>query len=450
MAALDILYFALGVVLLPPVALGVFIASRKVIGGQRGAILVLAFAAIVLVDLVFRQREYSDKSLDLQVLLKFGSWAALCLLGLTRIHTYIRVVSVSGSALCWIIFLMWCSVSSVYSPNPLYSAAASFSLLAIYFGFFGIQLSCSEDDLVATAFCALAVITTLSLIVYFVFPELGRMKEWEGSSQVIGSRLSGVAGNPNSVGRIAALVVLFATVHWKKLTVRFGGPLCTLGVVVGLGALVLSQSRTAMLALLVLVLYNRKIPKAALVLAMVIVGVVLAAAPFITLEKHFPLDLVTRSKSINELTSLTNRSAIWSIVLALIDEHFWMGWGYASGIFVIPKYILFVGQIAPHAHNIALQLWFTTGLIGLGLGSIAIFLSVWDAYSVGDRFALSMLYFALLDGVTEASAFGGIANITTVVLFWAVTLGHVRAIKVHREDNRLTMYREGNRLTVPR
>ena len=80
-----------------PVA-GVAIAFLlRVLSGNRLATLILFVLTLIMLAAVFRVREYEDKSIDFQIVLKLGSWALLAGVIVARFRTHFAIY-LSGSA----------------------------------------------------------------------------------------------------------------------------------------------------------------------------------------------------------------------------------------------------------------------------------------------------------------------------------------------------------------
>jgi O-antigen ligase len=119
----------------------------------------------------------------------------------------------------------------------------------------------------------------------------------------------------------------------------------------------------------------------------------------------------------------------------------WMGYGYASSVFVLPQYASEIGFTTSHAHNLMLQLLLTTGWIGVILFTLAIMGVALRAIVYRDRVAFAMTAFVLLNGITESSGFTTLANICTLAFAIAVTLppttyaqGSAHGEETHEDD----------------
>ena len=134
------------------------------------------------------------------------------------------------------------------------------------------------------------------------------------------------------------------------------------------------------------------------------------------------MKMVSRSGSVGEITSFTGRTEIWHAVLQLSAAEPWMGYGYASSVFVLPQHASQVGFATSHAHNLILQLLLTTGVIGVILFVLSVVSLMARAASQRDRTVFAMLLFVLFNGITESSGFTTLANICTIAFAIAVTM----------------------------
>jgi hypothetical protein len=230
-----------------------------------------------------------------------------------------------------------------------------------------------DDAIVVTLVAALMLVAVVSLIVYIFFPSLGRLQEWEGDVLVLGSRLSGVAGHPNVIGRISGLCVILVVIHWRDLRQLLGRTILSFGTASSFLALVLSQSRTAMaivIALLGLHFAFRKRYLPFLMISGAVAATVLAT--FVSNDVDQFLSLLARSGDPTEIETGASRVQVWATIIKLAQSKFWTGWGYASTGFILPAYSEYVGFPVSHAHNLWLELWFATGMIGVTLFSVAL------------------------------------------------------------------------------
>jgi exopolysaccharide production protein ExoQ len=244
-----------------------------------------------------------------------------------------------------------------------------------------------------------------SFVVALVLPDIGRIPELRGESW------AGVFIHKNSLGRFALLgVLVFA---WLFSTRRRGRSVWGLAVLLSLLLLYESDSRSAQILLLALVLWLgmlglarrlRRVWPAYLAAVVLIIGGVSAS-------------LVANMDTIVQLTgrdlTLTGRVPLWGIVLGYIQERPFLGYGFGS-FWLEETYGIAVSGLAgwsvPHAHNGFLDLWLDLGAVGLGLGLLFLFASLYHWWRIYMRtgssealFWLTIWAFLLLYNFTESN-----------------------------------------------
>lgn len=414
--------------LLAVVAAPMIIAAATIawgaVRGNRAATLVLIALAVFLIDIVFRVREYQDKDVDFQVVLKLALWGMIGLVAVVNMRHWLGGV-LKASNIPWIMFFSWLLFTATVSPQPAYSAVAAFSLCA-YAVFCAYIFAVFEDvEIFGAMVAAIVGFCVVSIILYFVVPEFGRYVYWLNEQRYVSSRLAGVAGSANNMGRFAAFGLLLLGLYAREF-MSYSRLLTIVGGAIMAAALVMTNSRTsmAMLAAILFAVYvlnwrRLYIAVFGLSAALVSLAMVLPAGDDV-------LKLISRSGSLEEVTSMTGRTDIWYAVLKLAEAQPLTGYGYASSIFVLPEHEREVGFLTSHAHNLILQLLLTTGWIGVTLFALSVTCVALRAAVFGDRVVLALLSFVLLNGVTESSGFTTLANICTLAFVAAVSLPPLR------------------------
>ncbi len=409
------LLLPLGVISVMACAYGVM----AVAAGRAWAAMTLLFVTIFLLDTIFRARAYSDKSIDFQIILKAGSWAALFLFSLLHFHRYAGALF-RLPHLLWLLFFCWMLATTPASPNPTYTAVAVFSVVALYLACLALHADYDREMVLAVILASSLLVVVLSLLAYVAIPSFGRLEEWQGGAQVQGHRLSGITGTPNGIGIISAWCALVIAIHWHTLRRYLHSSILFFGGMTALLTLALSQSRTAMAVLLVLTgitfTLRRRYTPYLLISGAIVVTII---AIFAISDSDLLVKLLSRSGNVMEIETGTGRAQIWALVIKLAQANFWTGQGYASTVFILPDYSDYMSHAPPHAHNMWLQLWLTTGMIGVILFSLAFVSQTIRAILDNDAVSITFLAFVMLDGITEPSAFAGVAHLSTVVLLIA-------------------------------
>ena len=390
--------------------------------GDRVAVWIGCFVVVFMVESIFRIRQYSDKSIDLQIMLKVVSWCYAFLFAVPRIPRYIGTLT-SAPRIFWALLLAWALYTTSYSPNPGYCAIAAFSVTAFLLYFMSLESESDGLAVVLTVASAITAVAFVSLIVYIAVPQLGRMSEWQSGAYVPGQRLSGIVGSPNAMGEIAALGLVLMGMKWHEIRRRLGRLLPSLFVLVCAVALIMSNSRTSMLSVLAILGAHRMMRLRYLPwIALLAIGTIVFVLVLVPYSEQVMIAL-SRSGDATEIETATARTQIWDTVIKLAQTKFWTGWGYASSVFVLPSYAAYMGQSPPHAHNIVLQLWLTTGAIGVTLFVVAFLDQVLYAALRRDGLCVALLGFVIFNGLSESGAFTGIANMSTIALVMAIARG---------------------------
>ena len=403
---------------IPLLIIPLFFLARSLSGEKLPTLLFLVIA-VFLLEAVFRVRAYDEKVVDFQILIKVASWLTLITLAFTNLGQVIKAVT-STACLPWTVFFLYLLITSLWAPNHLHSAVAAISVISFYFLFASLRDRVDPDDVLLAILAGITLLALASIVIYFVNPNFGRMHVWAGAQQVLSSRLSGLAGHPNTIGRLCCFGILLCVSQWQNLRRLWW--LAPWLVISLLGiTLILSNSRTSIsIVAILLVVYTlfrvRYLPYLLLLVATCMLTLLL-------LEPYAEqvMQLLSRSGKAEEIATGTSRTHIWAVVEMLIAQKPIFGWGYGSSVFIMPQYERFMGHAAPHAHNIFLQLWLTTGLTGLLLFLTALASRFLIAIWYHERFVVILLLFVVLNGLSESSAFGGVANITTIALCFAAT-----------------------------
>jgi O-antigen ligase len=187
--------------------------------------------------------------------------------------------------------------------------------------------------------------------------------------------------------------------------------------------MVLSQSRTSILALAIALLVVLSIRRPTRVL---IAGVVVALAALVIalldIDVADVAALISRTGHASEIATLTGRTDIWGFYIAEILKEPFLGYGYGSSKYLMPLlYRTAWGWTTTHAHNMWIQVAFTTGIIGLALLMLVIYSQFRGWTRTRDHITLGVLAFMLVRGLAEAGQTGAGAPGLLVVI-WTVWL----------------------------
>ena len=228
-----------------------------------------------------------------------------------------------------------------------------------------------------------------------------------------GDALRGIYNQKNVLGRIMALgavVFFFARANGVYRWLKFGA----LGL--SLALLWFSDAKTALVILLVLSIlfpFYRALREAyTLAVPIVIAGVLAGGSVLIWLANNSTVMFAALGRD----TTLTGRTELWPIVLEMIAERPWLGYGYnafwlgweGKSSQVWMTLTPFVANFRPtHAHNGVLDLWLDLGFLGVLVFALVFVLTFGRAVrligSTGARegvWPLTYLTFMLLSGIT--------------------------------------------------
>lgn len=389
--------------------------------GERWAY-VLALAVLIFVtDSSFRARDWQDKSLDWQVLLKGMVWLGCGLAGMLRLPRTGWMLS-SPPVLFTLFFLTWLLASALWSPLPLYTvqSAVAFAWLFL-FGLAAAQVLDETQLLKAVALgTGLVVLPSLALAPF----AMGIAPPSPGSTGEA-DRLRGFTDHPIPMAEVSALF----TFACAALIGRVRGGAARTGLVAlvaaGIATVLLTQSRIPPLSMLAAAFafaaYRRGGWLLMLPALTVFVALVLVLESLGGFARVLPpglLELVARSGESSEILTLSGRLVIWPYVLDRIAEAPLVGHGHATGMVLFES---FTRWKITHAHNLYLQALLYVGIVGFGLLLAALLCQFRVFLRRPSPVRDILVLFTLLKGVTEQSILSNMPSGS--VALWMVTVG---------------------------
>jgi len=410
-----LMFFGLGYILNPPAWTGAFFMA------------LLYFAQ----DFTLRQGLVGGGGVDLQSIVKGGIAALLMSYGL--FNGFKRC----GHHVVLMLFLayaLFAAGSASYSSARALGIGSGIALLGIAFATARAatltqkDLSQYWDALYITA----VVVCLTSFALLATVPLMARDLADPGAY-----RMRGITGSANSLGPIMAAgaimglgVIRRQTVAWKKNMHR-------LFWVAMVAALVLTNSRSSWLGLVLGLSICAVLARRQSILTIVLllfgasVGMAVLLLPSLTKEvMTLFVELFSRSGNVQELTSFTGRSDIWAACWKLIVAKPMLGYGLGSVRIEIPKVFWDSwGNTAATAHNFVLESMISVGLVGtslllmvvlgttVGLARMVSQNSVFNDERQGDLAlcALRCMMMLLIHAMVER-AFAGMAAPSTVLL----------------------------------
>jgi O-antigen ligase len=401
-------------VLLP--AVGLWLVARA--GATGGTPLVLMVVAIVVLSDT-TARGYAS-GIDAQSVIKFGIWTAGLLLLFWRWPVVAAALRQPPTA-ALLLLSVWAMLTAVYSVTPFYTFGAGLSFVGICVTAYCFAADASPRRGLMVVTCSLMAALALSLLLYVLVPSQVMTAHENGRSM----RLSGVFGSPNNLGVAAALALLMVFLLCRQLGAGAALVLALLGLVISGACLMLSGSRTAIFSMLagiaVVVFTRRPLLAVSVITLLFCAGLLFVLAPD---AREAMLALVAREGSTREVTTFTGRTDIWRHVWSLIERAPVLGYGFASTKVVIPAgFAGAFGWTTHSAHNMLLQSWVATGLVGLSLLLVAFATLVRAHFTRPHPVRDAVTAFVLVQGLMESSVAGPTINMVVFIFLWATALG---------------------------
>jgi len=408
------------------------------------ALIVLAFG---LMESTLRKGGIGGSRFDSQSLVKGAVWTIVMLYA--GIHGARRALS--GPLLTALLaYCLFAFGSAFYSNVFALGVGSGIALLAI--AFYAAHISAWPSERVhrlwRALFGALALMSILSVVTYFVLPGWARDFKSAGAG-----RLAGITGSGNSLGSLAAIGVVIGVYAVRTASSRNQAFMRALLIVIVAIALSLSRSRSSVIGLaaaFIVVFALRSL------LTSLLFGGLAAVATWLLLQPqwlHTTMAAVSsglaRTGRVAEITSVTGRTQIWAALLPASLASPWIGYGLGSPRLVVAEaYVSRWGERYESAHNWLLESVISVGVVGTGLLILFLVLLAWHLWRLRHRMQLlgpardradlfllvcmqRCFVLVLFRGLTE-KGFAGMASPDTVVL--AIIAGAVIAISKATED----------------
>lgn len=293
-------------------------------------------------------------------------------------------------------YVAFTAMAAAQSPSP---AQAGYRFLELAVGALVVVAVCSlEGDIVSGA---REVVSTVVRMLFgilvmvwaeaIVHPSVGFVRVPTAAFRY---ELQGVfpSFSPNTVGTMGAVVALFgltaATSRRRPLTVF------------GLVTLAVSQERTGVVAVAVVVALLALVRRRALLTAYV-GGFALVLVAFIGKLGAFTGtagSAFRRGENANVFSSLSGRTEYWSAAHKLINERPWLGWGVNVGS---RRVLVSLGsEYTSNIHGAWVEALLGVGVIGASLLGLSLVLGIRAAFHDRRMFALTVLVFFAIRSTT--------------------------------------------------
>lgn len=347
--------------------------------------------------------------LDLQVIVRLavlGLFSLMALPFLARFFVLCKQMPIAFH-LVYLVYLCLVSINpetvNFYSFYALATHIAMFMIIVTMVDRFGM------NNVIYYYFLGVAIFCVFCLYYYYAVPGIGRYIYWQDGEIYVSTRLKGISGHPNTLGFMTA-AALISFFHLCLIRYPLQKILSFFAFFIILACLILTNSRSSILGTIVAcglyaVIYYRAITFTAPILSALIILFIFVFEYF---KEHIfsLLGMFSRSGNIEEITSMTGRSAIWDQMFQLIEMRPFFGWGHATLEEVLVANADKIGFAVGQAHNLYLQVLFVGGFVGLlifliSIGSL-IFLGVVKGIYSRAPFELCIVVYTLLGGVTES------------------------------------------------
>ena len=239
----------------------------------------------------------------------------------------------------------------------------------------------------------------------------------------IDMRLRGLFGNPNGLGIFLFLVFVFFFIVNKIWPDLFQRKEKFILYILLFYTLFLTNSRTAILSIFILLLFTRLYRLSPylgfLVLVVAGVGIELIFMNMVKIVQAVGLDEYFRLHTLEEGSG---RFVAWNFAWFKIQDFFFIGGSFGNDEYIMRQNYAFLTQLGHQGgvHNSYLTLWFDVGLVGIVLYFVNFF-KIFLKAAQNFKYAFPVL-FSVLFCITYESWLAGSLNPFTIILFSSLTL----------------------------
>ena len=302
----------------------------------------------------FRTRSVGEVGLDPQNAMKPLFWCVMlgvAILNIKRLKPFAQ----DPVLLCFGLYCLIALMSASYSYVPVVTVTGTIGIIAYLLFACLLAATLPEQKIYRVVLWSLSVFLLVNIVSAILLPDVAFVKVESGAI-----RFQGISGHPNQLSRISAVYIILVLgaayrgyvrrIHWISLAAMAAG------------IILLTQSRTALLALILAGLML--LPRRLLLPLMVVVGVV-GGAILLSGESAAILGLIGRGGDVQEAESMSGRTDLWEFAWSLIREQPILGFGYNS--FEAYGWTRWTGD--PYAqvvatHNNYLSILYNTGIVG--------------------------------------------------------------------------------------
>jgi O-antigen ligase len=343
---------------------------------------------------------------------------ALVIVAVLALREAVRSGASGTTAHYWLFFVLWfvtllSAVNNVWSPKLL----GGLMPLVAYALFAAAR---AGAPLIAELRRVMVAILVVSLTMYVLTPAVATLSATR-STGVDDARLAGVFSHPNGMGAAAAVALLLALVMER-------GVARSMTVVLAVAALLLSDSRTALVAVAACVplllaaprLQSTRVSSQARRLG-VVVGAL--SGGFLLVQ-----GLLTNS---SDVASVNGRTLVWDYVIE--EWHSQRYFGAGPDGWTSARLLAAVPQYAGQAHNQFFETLYLFGLFGVIVLTLLLVVNIASAcrlFRAGNPLPLGVLVCLLVTGFSESPLKFDISGLSAEGAIALVTLAVIQGSKV--------------------
>lgn len=356
-----------------------------------------------------------------------GAWGFLNGAAVRRLFA-----TVTGTLLAMLAFTFVVTSIFAFADAAAISRAASLIFLS-YVLFIAVAVTIVDLRQIAAAMALGSILYLLATwMVYLAMPSIGHFIEYTDSFNSV-IRMGGTA-HPNGIAREACIMMILCGCFLRPGSWSEHRPMmrCLLWMALVLGLATLSQtmSRTAMAAgsvAGVALIWDRLWTRAGMtaVMAGAAIGLVIFLAGLLVSRDQSGADRIaaylTKSGSVDEITSLTGRTDIWAEAIGLISQRPISGWGLDSAASLM-------GEHAMGTHNLVLHVLFSGGIFSaliLVALLIATAVTAWTSSQPIFRAIAAYIFVSAILEDTLVESFP-----TCLTMLWVTLLLHPSAMAI--------------------
>lgn len=379
------------------------------------ALCLMAFAPLI--DIETSEEIRLSRQLIVKLLILLGS-GIYCWWAFLESPTIRRVLSlfppVAILALCGLLIL-----ASTQSPIPKESFVSAVSALVVIVLTLSVAVRMGPWRALYAIMVGQMLFVVGSWLAYWFVPEIGVFLEPIAGGEFY-ERMGGLA-HPNTLGQFSTMAILITLliVAAQKLPPaqlwRFAIPV----LIVAGGALLMSASRSSMAACALAAVLGLRgwwltgsrlgfILSGAFGTVLILFSLLATTAGEDFLQRQI-FTKITKSGSTEELTTGTGRDEIWSATLRRIQDRPLLGYGCG-----VSKVLL--RDSLGYAHNMFLHVALSGGLLAVLLLSSLLVVGLFNWVFRPDAVPDTLLWFLILNGLTENVIFENIASGATAIL----------------------------------